>query len=203
MRGGRDSIRPAEADDAGGVAAIYAPIVRNTPISFELDPPDANEMRRRIARTVAMTPWLVCTKGTALAGYAYATGHRERAAYRWSVDVSVYVHEAARGRGVAAGLYEALLGILRVQQFHRAYAGITLPNAASVGLHEGAGFRPVGVYRSVGFKCGAWHDVGWWERALVEASDSPAEPVPFHQIVRTPEIVAACAAGLARVRAAS
>jgi phosphinothricin acetyltransferase len=196
----RDSIRPAEADDAGGVAAIYAPIVRNTPISFELDPPDANEMRRRIERTVAMTPWLVCTKGTALAGYAYATGHRERAAYRWSVDVSVYVHEAARGRGVAAGLYEALLGILRIQGFHRAYAGITLPNAASVGLHESASFRPVGVYRSVGFKCGAWHDVGWWERALVEASDSPAEPVPFHQIVHTPDIVAACATGLARVR---
>ncbi len=193
-------IRPAESHDADEVAAIYAPIVRNTPISFELDPPDANEMSRRIARTVAMTPWLVCTTGTALVGYAYATGHRERAAYRWSVDVSAYVHEAARGRGVGAALYEALLGILRVQGFHRAYAGITLPNAASVGLHESAGFRPVGVYRSVGFKCGAWHDVGWWERALVEASDSPAEPVPFHQIVHTPEIVAACSAGLARVR---
>ena len=200
MSGLRVSICPAEADDAGGVAAIYAPIVRDTPISFELDPPDADEMRRRIERTGARTPWLVCTTGAALVGYAYATGHRERAAYRWSVDVSVYVHEAARGRGVATGLYEALLGILRVQGFHRAYAGITLPNAASVGLHESAGFRPVGVYRAVGFKCGAWHDVGWWELALAEASDTPAEPVPFQQIVHTPEIAAACAAGLARVR---
>ncbi len=200
MRGIRDSIRPAEADDAGGVAAIYAPIVRNTPISFELDPPDADEMKRRIERTAARTPWLVCTTGTALVGYAYATGHRERAAYRWSVDVSAYVHEAARGRGVGAGLYEALLGILRVQGFHRAYAGITLPNAASVGLHESVGFRPVGVYRAVGFKCGTWHDVGWWERALAEASDSPAEPVPFQQIVHTREIAAAFAAGLALLR---
>ncbi len=200
MRGARDSIRPAEAGDAGRVAAIYAPIVRDTPISFELDPPDADEMGQRIARTAARTPWLVCTTGAALEGYAYATGHRERAAYRWSVDVSVYVHEAARGRGVAAALYEALLGILRLQGFQRAYAGITLPNPASVGLHESAGFRPVGVYRSVGFKCGAWHDVGWWERALVEASDSPSEPLPFQQFVQTPEIVAACAAGLARMR---
>ena len=200
MRSVRDSIRPAESGDAGGIAAIYAPIVRDTPISFELDPPDADEMRRRIERTGARTPWLVCTTGAALVGYAYATGHRERAAYRWSVDVSVYVHEAARGRGVGTGLYEALLGILRVQGFHRVYAGITLPNAASVGLHESVGFRPVGVYRAVGFKCGAWHDVGWWERALVEASDSPAEPIPFQQIVHTPEIAAAFAAGLARLR---
>jgi phosphinothricin acetyltransferase len=159
-------IRRATPDDAAGVAAIYAPIVLDSAISFELEPPSATEMGRRIHATVETLPWLVCHEGDEPLGYAYASTHRARAAYRWSVEVSVYVAGHQRGRGVGAGLYEALLALLELQGFHRALAGITLPNPASVALHEHVGFTAVGVYREVGFKRGAWHDVGWWERPL-------------------------------------
>lgn len=169
-------IRRAQARDAESVAAIYAPIVRDTPISFEVDPPGCDELARRIATIGAERPWLVGDAGGRVLGYAYATSHRERAAYRWSVDVSVYVADDARRRGVAAALYTALLDTLVLQGFHRAWAGITLPNAASVGLHESLGFEPVAVYREVGWKCGAWHDVGWWGRGLADAAAAPAEP---------------------------
>jgi phosphinothricin acetyltransferase len=172
-------IRRARAGDATAIAAIYAPIVRDTAISFEIDPPNADEMARRIETQGGATPWLVCERDGDLRGYAYAGSHRARAAYRWSVDVSVYVDPAARGRRVATALYEALLTTLEIQGFHRAYAGITLPNPASVILHERMGFAALGVYREVGYKCGAWHDVGWWERALAPAGSSPDEPAPL------------------------
>jgi phosphinothricin acetyltransferase len=193
-------LRPAHAGDAAAVAAIYAPIVRDTPISFEVDPPDAGEMGRRIGRIGPVTPWLVCELPLGVAGYAYATSHRERAAYRFSVDVTVYVHEACRGRGVGAALYAALLPILELQGFHRAYAGITLPNPASVRLHESVGFTALAVYREVGWKCGAWRDVGWWERALAECADPPREPLRFDAIAGAGEVTRALAAGAARVR---
>jgi phosphinothricin acetyltransferase len=169
-------IRRATPRDAGAITAIYAPTVRATAISFEIDPPGEDELARRIETLGAAAPWLVCERRGDLLGYAYAGSHRVRPAYRWSVDVSVYVHPDHQRRGVAAALYAALLDTLETQGFHRAYAGITLPNAASVALHEGAGFRAVGVYREVGFKCGAWHDVGWWERELRSGDDPPAEP---------------------------
>lgn len=196
-------IRPARPDDAEAVAAIYAPIVRDTPISFEIEPPDADEMRQRFASSRGRTPWLVCTEADALLGYAYAAPHRLRPAYRWSVDVSVYVHENARSRGVGAGLYAALLPILRIQGFHRAYAGITLPNAASVGLHESAGFAALGVYRRVGFKCNVWHDVGWWDCALAEPSQPPAEPLRFEEVAGSAPVTVALAEAAARIRARS
>lgn len=176
---GAAAIRPAEAADAEAVAAIYAPIVATTAISFEIEPPDAAEMRRRIETTQPSTPWLVCAQGPTLLGYAYAGAHRARAAYRWSVDVSAYVHESARRRGVASALYAALLELLALQGYQRAYAGITLPNAASVALHERAGFEAVGVYRGVGYKLGTWHDVGWWGRPLGASPDVPDEPRAF------------------------
>lgn len=193
-------VRPARADDADGIAAIYAPIVRDTPISFEVDPPSRDEMRRRIATIGAGTPWLVCTAGERVAGYAYASGHRERAAYRWSVDVTVYVHEDARGHGVGTALYHALLAILPLQGFHRAHAGITLPNTGSVRLHESMGFTPVGVYPEVGFKLGAWHDVGWWARDLARASLPPGEPLRFAEIVHGEAVASALASAPALVR---
>lgn len=193
-------VRAARADDADAIAAIYAPIVRDTPISFEVDPPSRDEMRRRITTIGAVTPWLVCTAGEQLAGYAYASGHRERAAYRWSVDVAVYVHEEARGHGVGTALYHALLAMLSLQGFHRAHAGITLPNAGSVRLHESAGFTPVGVYHEVGFKLGAWHDVGWWARDLAPAALSPGEPLRFAEIAHSEAVVSALASAPALVR---
>jgi phosphinothricin acetyltransferase len=174
-------IRVATTSDSETIATIYAPIVRDTAISFETEPPSTEIIARRIAETISQLPWLVAERDQKVIGLAYASKHRERAAYRWSVDVSAYVHEEARRRGVGRTLYERLLGIVRNQGFHAAFAGIALPNAASVGLHEAAGFKPLGVYREVGFKHGQWHDVGWWQMQLSE-SISPGEPIPFAQI---------------------
>jgi L-amino acid N-acyltransferase YncA len=172
------TIRLAAPDDAPGVQAIYAPVVRETAISFELEPPSVEEMRQRMAEVVRRTPWLVCEHRGEVLGYAYASPHRARAAYHWSVDVSVYVHAQARRSGVGRGVYRSLFALLALQGFYHAYAGITLPNPASVGLHESLGFEPVGVYRAVRYKLGAWHDVGWWQlalRALVTPPDPPAD----------------------------
>ena len=177
-----DRIRLARADDGAALAAIYAPAVAATAISFELDPPDAAEMARRVAAVLEYAPWLVLERGGAVTGYAYATPHRERAAYRWSVDTSVYVGEAHRGAGVGRALYERLLALLRAQGYYVAHAGITLPNPASVALHERLGFAPVGVYPAVGWKHGAWHDVGWWRLPLRAPDGPPAPPRPVADV---------------------
>ncbi len=170
------AIRLADADDASQIAAIYAPIVRETVISFETEPPDDEEMANRIRKTLPRYPWLVCEHADEILGYAYAGTHRTRDAYQWSVDVSVYVHADHRRAGVGRGLYESLLGVLRKQGFYNSYAGIALPNPASVGLHESLGFEPVGVYEVVGHKNGAWHDVGWWHLQLRAPDDDPESP---------------------------
>lgn len=193
-------VRRATPDDTAAIAAIYAPIVLDTAISFEIEPPSAAEMERRIAATEALTPWLVGQEDETLLGYAYAILHRSRAAYRWTVEVSAYIAADQRGRGVGAGLYTALLGILDLQGFHRAVAGITLPNPASVALHERLGFAPLGVYREVGFKLGAWHDVGWWQRSLASPPIPPAEPMPYSSLA--PDRIAShFERGAARIRA--
>jgi phosphinothricin acetyltransferase len=172
------TIRPVRSDDAPAMAAIYAPIVVDTWISFEETPPDAAEMARRIEKVTRTHPWLVADDGGAVAGYAYAGQHRERAAYRWAADTSVYVAEAYRGRGVGRTLYAALFQTLRDLGYLRAFAGVTLPNAPSEALHEAVGYREIGVYREVGFKFGRWHDVRWYGLSLGE-SLSPAEPQPW------------------------
>jgi L-amino acid N-acyltransferase YncA len=192
-RGGGPAIRLARAGDAEGVQAIYAPIVRDTAISFEVDPPGVAEMRRRITDTLAALPWLVSERDGELLGYAYAAAHRTRAAYRWSVDVSVYVAGHARRSGVGRGLYVPLLALLAAQGFTSAHAGITLPNPASVRLHQALGFAPVGVYRAVGFKLGSWHDVGWWQRRLREPAVPPPPPAALPDLPA--EAVAAALAG--------
>jgi len=183
----RAVVRLAEPADGAGVQAIYAPIVRDTAISFEVDPPSVEEMARRIDSTLERWPWLVCADEGTVLGYVYASRHRERAAYRWSVDVTAYIHESARRRGIGHALYTALLAMLAAQGYHRAYAGITLPNAASVGLHESLGFTPVGVYPAVGWKLGDWHDVGWWQRTLRPPARNPAEPLSLEAARRHPE----------------
>ena len=170
------SIRPATERDAAAVAAIYRPYVESTPISFEIDPPSDSDMRRRIAETTLLYPWLVYESDGRVIGYAYASAHAPRAAYRWSVDTAVYVDIARHRRGVGRDLYAALFPLLVAQGYFSAYAGITLPNPASVGLHEAVGFRPVGVYHNVGYKMGAWYDVGWWELTLQPYRPEPPEP---------------------------
>lgn len=193
------TIREATPDDAAQIHAIYAPIVSTTTISFELDPPSVDEIRQRILHTPPKLPWLVCERDGIL-GYAYASQHRSRAAYQWSVDVSVYVHEQARRMHIGRALYTALFKILALQGFFNAYAGIALPNPASVGIHESLGFVPVGVYRGVGYKLGAWHDVGWWQLSLQPRTDDPAPPRTLDEVRGSAGWNEALSAGTALIR---
>jgi L-amino acid N-acyltransferase YncA len=166
--------------DGAACAAIYAPSVASGVASFEEQAPDAGEMSGRIGRTSASYPWLVAQDGDELLGYAYATQHRARAAYRWAADTSVYVSADHLRRGVGQALYGALLSLLHQQGLYTAVAGITLPNQASVALHQRMGFALVGYYRDIGFKRGAWLTVGWWQARLREpvAGETPTEPGP-------------------------
>ena len=190
------ALRLARTADARAVAAIYGPIVESTAISFETEPPTAEEMAQRIRMTLGQWPWLVCDRAGDVLGYAYASRHRDRAAYQWSVDVSVYVHPRAHRSGVGRALYTSLVRLLALQGFYNAYAGITLPNAPSVGLHEALGFVPVGVYRNVGFKLGAWHDVGWWSLALQPTASRPSPPLDLPVMMGQPEVDSALKLGL-------
>lgn len=194
------TIRLAAERDAEQIQAIYSPIVSGTATSFETDIPTVEEMRERIANTLIQFPWLVCDREGEILGYAYAGKHRGRAAYRWSVDVSVYVHARAHRMGIGRALYTSLFKILVLQGFYNAYAGITLPNAGSVGLHEAMGFQPVGVYRSVGYKLGAWHDVGRWHLALRPANTAPEPPLDLAKAIRSGGWDAALSAGLPLLR---
>ena len=169
-------LRVASPVDGAALAAIYAPVVRETVISFELEPPDADEMARRVERTLPNHPWLVAESDGDVVGYAYATSFRARAAYRFTAEVSTYIGARARRRGVARRLNVALLELLELQRVHSVIAGVTLPNEASVALHESLGFEPVGVYREVGFKFGTWCDVGFWSRPLVREPDGDHRP---------------------------
>ena len=171
------SLRSATPDDAEAIAGIYGPIVATTPISFELEVPSVEEMRSRIVATLPRRPWLVSLDDAGrVNGYVYASPHRERAAYQWSVDTTAYVREDSRGQGVGRRLYEELFRQLVEQGYYQAFAGIALPNEASVGLHEALGFQPLGVYRKVGFKQGAWRDVGWWQKELQPTGAEPGPP---------------------------
>lgn len=172
-------IRVATTADAAAIHEIYAPVVENTVISFELTPPSVEEIAGRIAKTVQRHPWLACCDGDELLGYAYASEHRSRLGYQWSTDVSVYVHPNRRRGRVGLALYTALLAILRAQDYYAAFAGITQPNIPSVRLHESLGFAPLGVYRAVGYKLGGWHDVGWWQCDLRPREHEPSAPTPF------------------------
>jgi phosphinothricin acetyltransferase len=191
-------IRHADpARDAAACAAIYAPYVRDSVVSFEVDTPSEDDFAQRIERITRTHPWLVAVEagggeqedggaveregGGAVVGFAYASPHKERAAYRWAADVAIYVDVRHRRRGLGRELYGALLPMLVRQGVRVACAGVTLPNEGSVGLHEAFGFTPVGVYRRIGWKAGAWHDVGWWQLELVpvdEDAGSPALPGP-------------------------
>ena len=178
---GHASVRVAREDDAAAVAAIYAPYVLETAISFEETPPDGEEMASRISATLRTHPFLVFEDGRRVIGYAYGSAHVPRAAYRWSANVSVYVEAGAHRRGVGRTLYRRLLAILRRQGFHSAFAGIALPNDKSIDLHEAMGFAHLGTYREVGFKFGRWHDVGWWRLGLADGLPA-GEPVPFEAL---------------------
>jgi L-amino acid N-acyltransferase YncA len=170
-------IRHAEPSrDAASCAAIYAPFVRDSAVSFEEVPPGAAAMAERILTVSQSYPWLIAERDGETAGYAYASRHRERPGYRWAADVTVYVSDRHRRRGVGRALYDTLLDLLARQGFRAACAGITLPNDGSVGLHQACGFELVGVYRNIGWKAGAWRDVSWWQCPLgPPADDAPPD----------------------------
>jgi L-amino acid N-acyltransferase YncA len=175
---GARTIRLATSADAAEIHRIYAPIVHDTAISFEDEPPSVDEIARRIAATLERgLPWLVAEQQPGqLLGYAYASPWRPRAAYRWSVEVSVYVDPDAQRGGIGRALYASLFAVLALQGYCNAYAGATLPNDASVRLHEALGFDTIGVYPRIGYKHGAWHDTIWWAKRLRPADEQPAEP---------------------------
>lgn len=185
------TIRAADPDaDAAAVAEIYRPAVESGVASFEEVAPGAEEMAARIRATLERLPWLVAVErdGGGVVGYAYAGAHRERAGYRWSVDVSVYVAGAHHRTGIGGALYRSLLAILRRQGYVNAFAGITLPNEASVALHQAIGMSLVGVYRGAGFKFGAWRDVAWYGMRLTQPEADPAEPIPFPLLDRERQV---------------
>jgi phosphinothricin acetyltransferase len=192
-------IRVAAETDAAVVRAIYAPVIESSATSFELEVPSVAEMGARITTRQPAHPWLVIEDETGVQGYAYAGRFSGRPAYDWSVETSIYLAPTARGRGVGAALYTALLQVLAAQGYRQAMAGISLPNAASVALHEGLGFAPVGVYRAVGWKFETWHDVGWWQRGLGGPEAPPHGPVALTALPAE-TLDAAFRAGPARLR---
>jgi phosphinothricin acetyltransferase len=171
-------VRSAAPGDGHAIADIYAPYVRDTAITFEVDPPDAAEMRSRIAETTARFPWLVAEEDRHILGYAYATAFRARAAYRWIVETTVYVAQGQSGRGIGRALYAPLLNRLKQQGFCAAIGAIALPNNASVAIHEAMGFTHRGTYEQVGYKLDRWHDVGLWQYDFGARPDRPSEPLP-------------------------
>jgi L-amino acid N-acyltransferase YncA len=193
------TIRLATPEDAKQIQAIYSPYCL-TPISFELEPPTVEEVRGRMARVLEFYPWLVCEVGGELVGYAYASRHRERPAYQWSVDTSVYVRLHRQRLGVGRALYASLFAVLPLQGCVNAYAGVTLPNPASVGLHEAMGFELVGVYRQVGYKCGTWHDVAWYQRPVQRRPADPQPPQSLEEVQGLAEWESALGSGIRLLR---
>ncbi len=189
------TLRLATPDDAAACAAIYRPYVERSAISFELVPPDAEEMSRRITRVMERTPWVIAELDGVVHGYAYGSRHRDRAAYDWTVETTVYIDEAFPRRGIGRACMTALLDILRLQGFHLAVAGTTLPNDGSVGLHRALGFRHVGEYPAVGHKLGAWHGVDWYALELAPRANDPPPIRPITVLIGNRELEQALSSG--------
>jgi L-amino acid N-acyltransferase YncA len=175
-------IRGIEVSDAGAVRSIYSPFITDNATSFETEVPSITVIEDRIRSIYEQYPWLVYEEDGAVLGYAYGASHRARKAYQWSVEVSVYLHETVRRRGIGRILYMTLFDLLRRQGYANAYAGITLPNQASVGLHQAMGFTDVGVFRAVGHKFNNWHDVIWLQLRLQEIPLPLPEPMPINKL---------------------
>jgi L-amino acid N-acyltransferase YncA len=194
------SIRLATVEDAEQIQAIYAPFCSHSPVTFETQAPTVEEMGQRINKLLQQYPWLVCYNKDKILGYVYAAPHHERAAYQWSVNVSVYIHETARRLGIGRALYTSLFKILELQGYYNAYAGISLPNPASLRLHEAMGFQLAGMYPNVGFKAGAWHDVAWLVLALKEELTNPTPPISINSLRDRAEFESALTSGLILIR---
>ena len=187
----RPLVRLATRDDGDACALIYAPYVTDTAISFAVVPPDGTEMAGRIARTMERTPWVVVEVDGVVRAYAYGTRHRDRAAYDWTVETTVYVDRGFTRAGLGRIAMSAVLAILRLQGAHLAVAGITPPNPGSIGLHEALGFGRVGTFEGIGWKFGAWHGVEWMALELGPRDEPPVPLVPLPQLADSPELEAA------------
>lgn len=175
-------VRLANEADAAGILKIYAPYIENTSLTFETEVPGIDAFAERIRTYLQNWPWLVCEVDGVIAGYAYATRHRERTAYQWSVESSVYIHDDFQRRGIAQALYAALFDILKKQGFNNVYAVINLPNDKSVAFHERCGFKYFTTYEQVGYKLGRWKNVGWWRLILNDFGDEPAAPLKLGEL---------------------
>lgn len=177
-------IRAAEAKDASQISAIYMPYVTSSAISFETKPPNEAEMLARMEASGGLYPWIVATTedDDAVLGYAYAGRFRERDAYRYTVETSIYLGGGVQGQGVGRLLYAALIETLIAQDFTQAVAILSLPNEHSIALHEATGFRRAGIVREIGYKAGQWHDIGMWQRDLSEPAEPPKDPKPFSEV---------------------
>jgi L-amino acid N-acyltransferase YncA len=184
----RVSLRLATPEDGAACAAIYRPYVETAAVSFELVPPDGPELAARIARIVERTPWIVAEVDGTVRGYAYGSRHRERPAYDWTVETTVYVAPDARGLGLGRATMTALLDILRIQGFHLAVAGVTPPNAASAGLHLALGFERIGLFPAIGWKLEAWHGVEWFGLELAPREPAPAPVRPIGELADDPAV---------------
>jgi L-amino acid N-acyltransferase YncA len=182
------AIRAAVPADAAAVSRIYAPSVSDSATSFETEPPDAATIAQRMRDLGAQYPWLVFEVDSEVLGYAYAGVHRTRQAYQWCVEASVYIDARTRRCGVGRALYSALFDLLRRQGYVNVYAGITLPNAASVKLHESMGFTPVGVFQKIGFKFGQWHDVAWLQLRLRDDAVPPATLLTVSPLLESADV---------------
>jgi L-amino acid N-acyltransferase YncA len=190
--------RLATPADAAEINGIYGHYCLNTPISFEVETPSLENMQGRIAKITQRYPWIVCERHGEILGYVYAMPFHERAAYIWSVTTSVYIRSELHRSGVGRGLYASLFRVLALQGFHNALAGITLPNPASIGLHQSLGFVRAGVYPSIGYKLGSWYDVEWMQLELQPPSASaPPSPMWIDEAQRQPWWTTALHAGLA------
>ena len=191
LKGMTTIIRVAQLDDAADILAIYAPYCTSSNVTFETSPPTIEEMVDRISRIATTYPWLVAEADGRVVGYVYATRFRERVAYRWTVEVAVYIASSHKRCGLAQALYTSLFSILRTQGFSKVVAGITVPNPASVALHERMGFHPTGFFPGVGHKDGEWLDVGWWQLELQPEIASPTEPQAFPLLRESVAVAAA------------
>ena len=176
------AVRIARVEDAAAIRAIYAPSVTDGTATFETVLPEVATMRERIRTRLQHYPWLVWEEAGEVLAYAYAGRFRERAAYDWIAETSIYVRADAQRRGIARRLYGVLLEVMRLQGITQAVGVITLPGAASVAMHEAMGFAPAGVWRQCGYKLGQWWDVGVWQKQLQSAANPPTAVTPFPRL---------------------
>ncbi len=185
----KKKIRFATMEDAEAILAIYAEYIVNTGVTFEIEVPTVEQFQERIGRITEQFPWLVCEIDGEIAGYAYGSKHGERAAYRWSADLSVYINEKYHRRGIATALYKAVMELLRLQGYYTVYAGVSTPNEKSEAFHTAFGFRNLGEFKNVGYKLGKWRGVAWYELPLAEYIEEPVETMAIGTIMQRVECV--------------